>query len=372
MKTNPFMLMPIAALLLAGCDDQAPILDNQQSRPIRAIKLDEQNQYTFKQFAGVLTAENTANLAFKVPGTIEEILVKTGDTVTKGQPIARLDPHDYQVTVLELQARLEEAKAAHALAAIELKRVKQATQDNAIASVNLDRARTGYKRSAAMVKVVEQNLQKAKDALQYTTLIAPFDGIVAKRFSETFEQAVPGIPVFTVHQPALLQADIDVPESLMAKFDTDAVASVTWYGLQQNVPATLKETSTQPDPIKQTYTLSYRIDEQALSASQQLVLPGKAVKVNVTFKQPAGLYCIPYSAISLNQGGTPTVFTIDHDKAIPNPVIISAIQGQDVCVAGNLKAGDLVISAGIHYLTPNTKLDNVDILAEKHTIGTML
>ncbi|MCV5276044.1 hypothetical protein OFC49_35485, partial [Escherichia coli] len=72
-----------------------------------------------------------------------------------------------------------EAQSAHKLAKAELKRVKQATSDDAIASVNLDRAISSYERSLSAVKVVEKNIQRAKDALRYTTLRAPFTGIVA-------------------------------------------------------------------------------------------------------------------------------------------------------------------------------------------------
>ncbi|MCC4820996.1 biotin/lipoyl-binding protein, partial [Vibrio lentus] len=90
---------------------------------------------------------------FRVPGTIQKMMVSVGDSVKKGQPLAQLDPHDYQVALEELQARALEAKSAHKLAKSELVRVKQAIADNAIADVNLDRAISGYERSEAAVKV---------------------------------------------------------------------------------------------------------------------------------------------------------------------------------------------------------------------------
>lgn len=208
--------------------------------------------------------------------------------------------------MLELEARLDEAKAAKTLADIELKRVKQATSDNAIAEVNLDRAVSGYKRSQAMVKVVEQNLQKAKDALSYTELTAPFDGVVGKRFSEQFEQAAPGLPVFTLHQPNHLQAVVDIPESLINQFESQPSGAVSWYGNNTPIPATLKEISTLPDPIKQTYQLTYQLDQTALTMDNS-ALPGKAIQLNIAFAQGEGQYCIPYSAI-MQTGVTHTVF----------------------------------------------------------------
>ncbi|MGF1701651.1 efflux RND transporter periplasmic adaptor subunit [Photobacterium makurazakiensis] len=363
MKSTTFLLAPLSLLLLTACSDVTTELAEKTPRPVQAIKLGDMSQLSVKQFAGVLEAKYSANLAFKVPGTIEEILVKTGDSVVKGQVIARLDPHDYQVTVLELEARLDEAQAAHALAAIELKRVKQASDDNAIASVNLDRAQAGYKRSAAMVEVVTQNLQKAQDALKYTSLTAPFNGVIGKRFSDEFEQAVPGIPVFIVHQPNQLQARLDMPESIMSNFNRGAPASVSWYGFEHNIPATIKEISTLPDIIKQTYTLVYALDTEALLANNARVLPGKAVKVAIKFKQETGQYCIPYSAIFVDPTAGTAIFTIDNGIAQPKPVTVNTIQGQDVCVSGNIASGDVVIIAGTHYIKPDTVLGNINIIA---------
>lgn len=358
MKTiTPYALAPIAMLVLSGCSDITPPAAEKSLRPVQVIELGSQHQFNTRQFSGVLEAIDTANLAFKVPGTINEVLVKTGEQVKQGQVIARLDPHDYQVAVLELEARLDEAKAAKALADIELKRVKQATSDNAIAEVNLDRAVSGYKRSQAMVKVVEQNLQKAQDALSYTELTAPFDGVIGKRFSEQFEQAAPGLPVFTIHQPSHLQAVVDIPESLINQFEGQPSGAVSWYGNNTPIPATLKEISTLPDPIKQTYQLTYRLDQSALTMNDS-ALPGKAIQLNIAFEQSDGQYCIPYSAI-MQTGQTHTVFTIKNGTANPKGVTIHSLQANTACISGDINAGDKIITGGVPYLEPSQPVGKV-------------
>ncbi|MBY5944303.1 efflux RND transporter periplasmic adaptor subunit [Photobacterium rosenbergii] len=354
---TPYTLAPIAILVLSGCSDNTPPAAEKSPRPVQVIELGSQHQFNTRQFSGVLEAMDTANLAFKVPGTITEVLVKTGESIKQGQVIARLDPHDYQVAVLELEARLDEAKAAKALAAIELKRVKQATQDNAIAAVNLDRAVSGYKRSQAMVKVVEQNLQKAKDALSYTELTAPFDGVIGKRFSEQFEQAAPGLPVFTIHQPSLLQAVVDIPESLINQFESQPSGAVSWYGNNTPIPATLKEISTLPDPIKQTYQLTYQLDQTTLTMDNS-ALPGKAIQLNIAFAQGEGQYCIPYSSI-MQTGVSHTVFAIKDGTANPRSVTIHSLQANQACISGNVNAGDKIITGGVPYLEPSQPVGEV-------------
>ena len=71
---------------------------------------------------------------------MESVFVNKGSVVEKGQVIATLDKHDYQVSLEELQARMLEAQSAHKLAKAELKRVKQATSDDEQKKASLDKA----------------------------------------------------------------------------------------------------------------------------------------------------------------------------------------------------------------------------------------
>lgn len=358
MKQLPFLtLAPVTLMVLSGCSEAPTAIADQAPRPVQVIELGNNQQIRLKTFSGVLEAADSANLAFKVPGTIEQILVKTGDTVSKGQIIARLDPHDYQVTVTELEARLEEAKAARALAEIELKRVKQATGDNAIAAVNLDRAVSGYKRSDAMVKVVQQNLQKAKDALSYTQLTAPFNGVIGKQFREQYEQASPGIPVFTLHQPNQLQATIDMPESLVTQFGQIKDAQISWFDADKSLPVQLKEISTLPDPIKQTYTFTYKLERPSSD-----LLPGKAIQLNLPYQHREDSYCVPYSALKEAEYG-PSVFVLKSGKADLQRVEIESIHANQACISGNLKPGDMLITAGAHYLKPGQPVGAIRTVA---------
>lgn len=374
------LIAPITAAILSGCTDAPAMTADKSPRPIQVIQLNALDSTSVKRFSGVLESADSANLAFRIPGTITEILFNAGDTILQGQVIARLDPNDYQVTVLELDARLAEAKAAHKLATIELKRVKQATRDNAIAEVNLDRAISGYERSKAMVQVVQQNLKKAQDALSYTELKAPFDGVIGHRFFEQFEQAAPGIPAFTLHQPNQLQAVIDVPENLANQFismkraqiqqrqsqdnnelqqtehTSQQQVNVSWYGSQQSIPATLKEISTIPDPIKQTFTVTF-----LLSNTDDSLLAGKAIQLDVPFQQMNNQYCVPYSSL-ISSNDQQSVFLVKDNIAVQTPISVNALNANKACITGELQAGDKVVTAGVHFLETGIQVGKTETI----------
>ena len=353
-KLAKFAIAPLAVVIFTACS-QAPAQTATAGyiaeRPVQVMMLESTQQSNIKQFSGVLEATQTANLAFKVPGTIEAILVKTGDSVDKGQVLARLEPHDYQVNVLELQARLAEANAAHHLAKVELSRVKQAIADDAISKVNLDRAQSGFKRSLAMVDVVGQNLQKAQDALDYTELKAPFSGIIGSKYQQTFEQTSAGAVLFSLHQLNELKAVIDVPENLMGQLTLSQQAAVSWHGSSAHLTSTLSAMDTLPDPIKQTYSVEFII-KQPTDA-----LPGKAVNVAVSFNYDKASYCVPYAALLQDKAGK-SVYVIKDQTIVETVVDVQSLQSNSVCLSGDLQAGDAVVTAGVSYLKPAQTVTN--------------
>ena len=109
--TIPHQYVVLAATLfsLVGCNNslEPQTAADQTSteklnRLVHVVELKDSAHLSTKTFTGKLQSAETAGVAFRVPGTIQNILVKTGETVKKGQPIAQLDPHDYHVALEEL------------------------------------------------------------------------------------------------------------------------------------------------------------------------------------------------------------------------------------------------------------------------------
>lgn len=351
-------LATVIGITACGDTDNDSNAQSDTKRTVQVVELSNPNAQSIKHFNGVVSSQDVAGLSFRVPGTIETLLVDEGDLVEKGQLIATLDKHDYQVALEELQAKLLEAQSAHKLAANELKRVKQARKDDAIASVNLDRAMSGFERSAAVVKVVEKNIQRAEDALRYTELRAPFDGIVGGLVFEEFEQVAPGLAIVDLQAPNSLQVEIDVPENLIANMSVGQTASVSWYGSDAQLDAEVSEISPFPHIIKQTYTVKLTLPE----ASDELFI-GKSlvVSANVSGKAPA--YCIPYSAL-MGEGQYMQVNVIQNNQVTRTAVEVKSLDAQNACVDGELAQGDQVVVNGTKYLLDGETIGKVVVRSE--------
>lgn len=340
---NSLFIIPTSLLL--GCNPTSVEPEiNTHSRPVQVMKIAGTAQANSTKFSGVVHSIDTANLSFRVPGTLEAIYVNVGQHVKKGDVIASIDPHDYSVQKAELMARLSEAKSAHKLATIELNRVKQAIANKATAQVNLDRAMSGYERSKASVEVVQQNLNKANDALRYAKLTAPFDGVIGEQRVQSFEQVIPGIPVFTLHKPENLEVVIDVPESLAHLFHKDLMSSISWYGSKANIAASITDIGTVANTIKQTYPVTFKLESHDKS-----LLPGKSVNVKVILGQHSNSFCLPYSAI-ISDKNQQHVFVINDKNVQAKPVEVTTLNANTACVSGQLKSGENVVVLGASYL----------------------
>ncbi|MBE8576634.1 efflux RND transporter periplasmic adaptor subunit [Vibrio sp. OPT18] len=350
-----YTVIALSLTALFGCNDSEATTAQKQTRPIQVIQLEPLSHQVEKSFTGKLQSSETAGVAFRVPGTIQNMMVSVGDSVKKGQPLAQLDPHDYQVALEELQARSLEAKSAHKLAKTELARVKQAIADNAIADVNLDRAISGYERSEAAVKVVEQNIRRAKDSIRYTQLLAPFDGVVAASNFDQFEQVLPGISVFTIHNPDQLEVKIQVPENLIHEFQPNQTAGINWYGSEEKLIGHASEIATSPHPIKQTYAVTYHVE-----SADKSVLPGKAVTLTTQLGEPTYNFCLPYSAI-VNQSGIEQVFTVKNEQAHGVTVDVVSMSQNTVCVESTLSDGDFVVVSGAQYVMEGQHFSDIQV-----------
>ncbi|MCK6264062.1 efflux RND transporter periplasmic adaptor subunit [Vibrio sp. ZSDE26] len=315
-----------------------------QMRPLQVVKLTDSSTLSTKHFNGVVYSQEQASLSFRVPGTVETILVNRGDQVKKGQVIAKLDPHDYQLIVAELESKMIEANAAHNLAIAEKKRIEQAIADDAISSVSLDRAISGYERSLSAVKVVNKNIQRAKDTVGYTILTAPFDGVIGDISVEPFEQVLPGIPSFKLHNTDLVEVNIDVPENMIQYFNVGHTAQVSWHRSEQSYDAVVSEMATMPNRIKQTYTVTFAIDTHDAQ-----LFPGKSVTVKTQVGDTNNAFCLPYSAL-VGEDQSLHVNVVRDSIIDWVPVTIETIDAQQACVSGQLNRGDVAVISGAPYL----------------------
>src|SRR5437879_2886986 len=209
---------------------------------------------------GKLEAKQYVDVGTQVSGQLKAIHVDIGDTVTKGQLLAEIDPRVYQAQVEageahlnSLRAQLNQQKAAAVLAEQNLKRNQNLITANAVSQQALQEtesqasvARAQVESIAAQIQETESNLKASRTNLSYTKIYAPMAGTVTTlptKEGQTLNanQTAPivlqvaNLDVMTV-RAQVAEADVSsLKENMPAYFTTLGNSDHRWTGKVRQV-----------------------------------------------------------------------------------------------------------------------------------------
>ena len=124
------------------------------------------------------TAPYRANLVARVQGYLESIDYKDGAAVTKGTQLFGIERDTYQAQVDQAKAQLAKDQGVLGEAQVDLTRYQTLKQEQSIASQQAEDQAFVVQQDKATVGIDQANLETANINLGFTTVLAPFDGIV--------------------------------------------------------------------------------------------------------------------------------------------------------------------------------------------------
>jgi multidrug efflux pump subunit AcrA (membrane-fusion protein) len=168
-------------VVLSGCEKKEEAIPREVVRPVKVMTVAGSTGNIPLTFPGRTRANQRVELSFKVPGPLVELPVEEGQEVKKGTLLARILPRDFKIN-------LDSAKATAVNADRQYDRYKELYVRKQVSKADFDQ----YK---AAREVAAAKLEDAQNALKDTYLTAPFDGIVAKRHVQNFEEVQAKQPI---------------------------------------------------------------------------------------------------------------------------------------------------------------------------------
>lgn len=311
-----------------------------------------------------------ATLFAKVSGYLEEILYDKGDWVQKGDVIARI-----AVPELENELKIQEAELAQCKADIERAQTEvtlreiiynrlakvQAESKDLVPEEHVDEAKGQLevaKAELALVKsrgdVVLTRIEKTKTLLGYTTINAPFSGVITNRWVD------PGalIQVATTSQDKAasivhimdmntLRVQVHVPEPDTPFIDAGKKATLTVNELPGKIfDASVSRYSWALE--RNTRTMLVEID---VSNAEHILRPGMFAKATIHLKAHEDVLTIPAEAL-ITESDKAYIYVADDNNTVRKvPVKTGIDDGIIIEITEGLLEKDRVIVAGKHLVT---------------------
>jgi multidrug efflux system membrane fusion protein len=192
MLYRSLILLPLVAAALAGCKPENKFQPPPPPEISVAVPLQQQVQ-PYEVLTGNTVAFNTVDLVARVEGFLSSINYTDGGYVKKGDLLFLIEQTMYQAKVKEAQAELDSAKAQLLNAEAEFTRQETLLRQNVTAQNTYDQAKAKRDSARANVENQEGNLVIAQTNLGYTSVAAPFDGVVTKHLVSVGELVGNGV-----------------------------------------------------------------------------------------------------------------------------------------------------------------------------------
>lgn len=345
----PLFLVP----LLLACKDGAPVAD--PVRAVRTITVQAGTTGLQHEYAAEVRARVESRLAFRVGGKLVQRRVNVGDLVKAGQPLAQIDASDLRLGQDAARAAVNAAQAQLAFSEAEFKRYKDLREQGFISGLELERRETALKAARSQAEQAAAQAGVQSNQAGYAVLVADVPGIVTAVDAEPGAVLAAGTPVLRLAHDGPRDAVFSVPEDRSAAMRAllgkpGALKLRAWGEGEKLLPATVREVAASADPMTRTFLVKADIGATALRL-------GQTATVLIDAPAVAGVIKLPLAAV-FEQGGQSTVWLVDPTTMLvrPQPIAVAGADGNLVVVAGGLAPGQVVVTAGVHALTPGQKV----------------
>ncbi len=329
--------------------------------------------FTLLNASGYVVAQRKAAVASKATGRLVALMVEEGDSVKKGEVIARLENEDVIAAKDQAEANLnaarhnlDQAKADLQEATVTFNRYKELIGRGFVSQAEYDAAEARFKRSSAAaasfeaaMKASAAALKGADVSLEYTLIRAPFDAVVLTKNADIGDIVTPlgaaanaKAAVVTIADMDSLQVEVDVSESSLHQVKIgqpcevllDAFPDSRFRGVVHMIVPTA-------DRTKATVLVKIRFIDK-----DNRILPEMSAKAAFLSREVASDEQKPRTAVNpaaiITRNGNKAVFLIKENRAVETPVTVGEKLGDMVEVLNGVKSGDRVA------LKPLNKMKN--------------
>ena len=296
------------------------------------------------QGVGQVQSEHSVQIRPQVSGLLQAVYFKEGQAVDKGKKLFRIDPEQYETTLVAAQAEWENAKA-------NADRLAPLVGKEYVTTQEFDNARAAADKALAALK-------QAKINLAYTDIRAPIAGRTGSLGAKAGNLVAPtdNTPLVVINQMQPILVQYSIPQQSLTELRRyQAQHSIRIFITNEDGSGDLgRGDLVFIDNTVNTDTGTVMLKAKVGNVHEQL-WPGQYVGVRTQFAIQPDAMVVPQTAVQTGQNGN-FVYVVEDGKAVIRAVRVDRQVGDMAVIASGIKAGDTVVTRAPRNLRPGVKV----------------
>jgi len=331
------------ALLIISCGSDEKKNTSTNNTPAIAVIVSDINADTNNPFftaSGKIEAVENVTLSTRTSGYVDNIYVKVGDKVRKGDLLISINNADLKAKRAQVKAGIIEATAAFNNAEKDYNRYKSLFAQNSASQKEMDDMTANFEMAKARLEAANEMMNEINSQFKYVDIKAPFSGVVTNKFIEKGDLANPGMPLIAVESPENFDVTVMIAESEISQVKKNEKVQVLVKSLNKTLSGIVTEVSTSANNTGGQYLVKITLEK-----TDAKILSGMYtnVKFSSDKKSAVNKVLIPLNVI-IEKGQLSGVYTVSQNNtAILRWLRLGKTFGDDVEVLAGLNADEQYI-----------------------------
>jgi multidrug efflux system membrane fusion protein len=353
------VLLVIAVIFILKHHGAAPV----RAKPVQAVgvaKAVTGSMPETLEALGTVTPLATVTVLPQLSGYLTQVAFTEGQTVTKGQFLAEIDPRPYQVTLEQYTAQQAKDMASLGQARSDLNRYLILQRQDSISAQTVADQRFLVAQDAATVQVDQANIDSAKLNLAYCHITAPVSGLVGLRLVDpgnyVTSSSSTGLAVITTMSP--MTVIFSVPQSelgqVLAARQSGATLTASAYSSDDTTKiadGTLTAIGNQVDTSTGTVNL-----RATFANTNSALYPNEFVNIHLLVDTLQNATLVPAPAVQDGAPGSYVYLVQPNDTVKVQVVKTGPTDGTNTVITDGLQPGDVVVTDGVDRLADGMKV----------------
>ncbi|WP_321307637.1 efflux RND transporter periplasmic adaptor subunit [Marinifilum fragile] len=358
MKPLYILALGLFLFIFGSCSDNNEKKTQERYRPVKYKEVSYSGIGQVRSFNGTARSDKEINLSFRTSGILTVLNIANGQSVNKGDLLARIDNSEAQLSLEQAISALSSSKANLNTATSTLDRTRTLFEKGSASLSDYENAKSSYASAKANYESSKRSVEIQQKQVGYGIIYSPSNGVIAAKNVENNENVSAGQIIAVLNAGSFMEVSLGLPENVINRVQKGMEISATFPALQgKEYQGVVNEVSPSISEGSATYPVRIK-----LLGETSEVKSGMAAHIKFKFAETnnSEVLIVPISAVGEDSKGN-FVFVIEKESENVGVIkkqhfkvgVLSPIGFE---VESGLKAGQIVATAGLQTLLDGQKV----------------